>query len=123
MTVAVRIQSKGKNVWFEELPDELAEAAREYQLSETSVWNELAELSNQTTFDGMEAYGDSAIVENGNNIAPGRVHVKLSFIDNDDENLEFTESFPARIFFNVNVDKKSVEIEKVEVDTAGFFED
>ena len=71
----------------------------------------------------MDAYGDSAIVENGNNIAPGRVHVKLSFIDTGDEQFEFTESFPARIFFNVNVDKKSVEIEKVEVDTTSFFED
>jgi Predicted pPIWI-associating nuclease len=123
MTVATRIQSKGNNAWFEGLPDELADAVRDYQLTETSDWQELAELSNNTIFDGMEAYGDSAIVEDGSNIAPGRVHVKLSFIDADDENLEFTESFPARIFFDVNVEQKSVEIQKVEIDTSGLFKD
>lgn len=121
MTAAIRIQSEKAGVWFRELPERLAEAAREYRLDETPDWQPLDELSTATRFDGMEAYGDSAVVEKGANIAPGRVHVELVYHDPDEE-LTLRDSFPARVFFSVDKENKTVTITHVEVDTTSFFE-
>ena len=122
MSAAVAIQSKSANVWFSGLPDKLAEAARNYQLAQTPDWRTLDELSEATLFEGMEAYGESAVVENGENIAPGRVHVKLVY-NEPDETLTIHDSFPARVFFDVNKMKETVEITRVEADTSSLLED
>jgi hypothetical protein len=121
MSAAIAIQSKSADVWFNGLPDKLADAARKYQLAETPDWQTLDELSEATMFEGMEAYGESAVVENGENIAPGRVHVKLVYND-PEEPLTFHDSFPARLIFDVNKDDKTVEITRVEADTSSFFQ-
>ena len=70
----------------------------------------------------MEAYGDSAVIEDGENIAPGRVHAELVY-DEPGDKLTLRDSFPARIFFTVNKDQKSVAITRVEIDTASFTEE
>jgi Predicted pPIWI-associating nuclease len=122
MSAAIGIQSKSANVWFKGLPEKLAEAARNYQLAETQDWQALDELSQSTRFEGMEAYGESAVVENGENIAPGRVHVELVY--NEPEGpLTFHDSFPARVVFVVNRMNETVLITRVEADTSSFFED
>lgn len=120
MSAAIGIQSK--NAWFSGLPEKLAEAARNYQLEKEPDWHALEELSEATMFEGMEAYGESAIVENGKNIAPGRVHVKLVY-NEPEETLTFHDSFPARVFFDVNKKNETVEITRVEADTSSFFKD
>jgi Predicted pPIWI-associating nuclease len=122
MSAAVRIQSKSANVWFNGLPEKLEEAARNYQLSETPDWQTLDELSEGTRFEGMEAYGESAVVENGENIAPGRVHVELVY-DEPGETLTFRDSFPARVIFEVDRSNETVKITRVEADTSSFFSD
>jgi hypothetical protein len=122
MSAAISIQSKSANVWFNGLPEKLADAARNYQLAETPDWQSLDELSERTRFEGMEAYGESAVVENGKNIAPGRVHVELVY-NEAEETLTFRDSFPARVIFDVNRVDETVEITGVEADTSSFFED
>jgi hypothetical protein len=122
MSAAISIQSKSANVWFSGLPEKLAEAARNYQLAETPDWLSLDELSEGTRFEGMEAYGESAVVADGENIAPGRVHVKLVY-NEPEKPLTFRDSFPARVIFEVNTAKETVEITRVEADTSSFFED
>lgn len=122
MKAAIRIQSAERDVWFDELPERLAQAAREYPLAETPDWIPLDELSSGTRFEGMEAYGDSAVIEDGENIAPGRVHAELVY-DEPGDKLTLRDSFPARIFFTVNKDQKSVAITRVEIDTASFTEE
>ncbi|MCJ8508924.1 hypothetical protein MUU53_13490 [Rhizobium lemnae] len=122
MKAAISIQSAEQDVWFEELPEKLAQAARDYPLAETTDWAPLDELSSGTRFEGMEAYGDSAVVEDGENIAPGRVHAELVY-DEPGDPLTLRDSFPARIFFTVDKNRKTVAITRVEIDTASFFEE
>ena len=109
--------------WFDDLPERLSDAADKYNLPETDDWNVLAELSSQTIFEGMEVYGDDAVFENNEFVAPATVYVKLVYDPNSNDPVEINDSYPARVFFSIKgkKDDKQVEIHRVEVDTSSFF--
>ncbi|TIO79340.1 MAG: hypothetical protein E5X74_10080 [Mesorhizobium sp.] len=125
MSAPVRIQSPGRGIWFEDLPEKLSKAAEAYDLPETGDWAPLDELSGGTLFEGIEVYGDSAVIDGKDLVAPGTVYVELQYAPGSDDATSFHDSFPARVFFKVVEPKpgqKDVEIERVEVDTSSFFE-
>lgn len=111
-------------LWFDELPEVLSQAVEDYHLADTSDWEPMDELSSQTLFEGIEVYGDAAIVEkNSEFVAPGTVYVKLQYDPNSNEPVTFSDSYPARVRFVVtDKSKKSIEIKGVEVDNSSFYE-
>ncbi len=125
MSTPVRIQSRGRGIWFDELPEKLSKAADNYNLPETGDWGPLEELSGGTIFEGMEVYGDSAVIDGKKLVAPGTVYVELQYAPNSDDSTSFHDSFPARVFFKIiesTLGEKDIEIERIEVDTSSFFE-
>ena len=125
MSAPVRIQSRTRGVWFDKLPEQLSSAAEAYDLPSTPDWSPLDELSSHTLFEGIEVYGDSAVIDGEQLVAPGTVYVELLYEPSSPDATSFHDSFPARVFFKVlpSVDSgKNVEIERIEVDTSSFFE-
>lgn len=117
-------QLKSNKEWFPELADLLDKAADDYGLPESSDWNELADLSSLTKFEGIDVYGDAAIKEKNQYVAPGSVFVELVYDSNSKDPISFHDSYPIRVFFKLlNKDGQNrVEIKKIEVDTSSFFE-
>jgi hypothetical protein len=107
--------------WFPELPKEMGKAVAATHLPDTQDWEELAELSSNTEFEYMEVDPSSAIVEGNQLIAPATVYVKLNYGSKND-GTEFHDSYPARIFFIANKEKKSVNVDRIEVDVSSFYE-
>ncbi|MBZ9711163.1 hypothetical protein LB543_31185 [Mesorhizobium sp. ESP7-2] len=125
MSTPVRIQSRGRGIWFDDLPEKLSKAADNYSLPETTDWSPLEELSGGTIFEGIEVYGDSAVIDGKKLVAPGTVYVELQYAPGSEDSTSFHDSFPARVFFKVVEPvpgKKDIEIERIEVDTSSFFE-
>lgn len=124
MIAPVRIQSREKGIWFDDLPERLSDAADAYHLPETMDWGPLEEISAGTLFEGIEVYGDSAVIDGDELIAPATVYVKLQYDPSSKDPVVFSDSYPARVFFKVidNRGEKIVEIERVEVDTSSFYQ-
>ena len=75
-------------------------------------------------FEGVTAYSESAVVDNGECVVAGRVAVKLIYDPSKDPDPEpgakygeVRDSLPARIFFEVSPDKQ-VTIKRIQVDTS-----
>jgi hypothetical protein len=120
-TAPVRLTSKSTN-WFRGLPQKLSEAAKEYKLPETPDWQPLDELSSQTVFDGIEVYGDSTVIEDGQLVAPATVYVHLVYDPNSKDPVQFDDSYPARVFYSVDKENRRVTVNRIDVDTSSFFE-
>jgi len=122
MSTVLRLKSN--DVWFPELPDLLDEATNNYNLVEQPEWRSLAELSVATSLEGIDVYGDSAVIEGNKYVAPGSVFVELVYELGKDDNFSFHDSYPVRVFFTFNSDTdiKSINVEKIEIDTRSFFE-
>jgi hypothetical protein len=114
------------DAWFPELPKALQLAVEKYKLPETIDWQPLAELSSATKFEEIEVYGDSAVLDAGRFIAPASVHVSLAYDPNSKQAIHFADSYPARVYFVINANKKgknpTIAVDHIEVDTASFFE-
>jgi len=108
--------------WFPELPDKLSRAVKEYKLVERPDWQPLEELSNQTLFEGIEVYGDAAVIEGDALIAPATIYVRLTYDPNSDDVVSFEDSYPARVFFSSDSKEKRVTVNKIHVDTTSFFQ-
>ena len=111
-------------VWFEELPRKLYDAARDYPLDQRPDWDELKDLDEIVKFEGVTAYSESAVVDNGECVVAGRVTVKLIYDPDKDPDPEpgakygeFRDSLRASIFFEVSADKE-VKIKRIQVDTS-----
>ena len=111
-------------VWFEELPRKLYDAARDYPLDQKPDWDELKDLDEIVKFEGVTAYSESAVVDNGECVVAGRVTVKLIYDPDKDPDPEpgakygeFRDSLRASIFFEVSADKE-VRIKRIQVDTS-----
>ena len=113
MIATAPVRLTAKSGWFPRLPEELSKAVKDYDLPTKPDWRPLADLSNQTFFDGIEVFGDSSIVEGNKLVAPANIYVRLTY---ELDNTEFKNSYPARVFFSVKDNK--VKIEKIEVDTS-----
>jgi hypothetical protein len=111
-------------VWFAELPRKLYDAARDYPLDQKPDWDELKDVEEIVKFEGVTAYSESAVVDNGECVVAGRVAVKLIYDPSKDPDPEpgakygeVRDSLPARIFFEVSPDKQ-VTIKRIQVDTS-----
>lgn len=113
--------SAHKEIWFPNLPNLLDKAVEDYDLPNTGDWAPLDELSSATVFEGIDVYGDSAIMEGEKLVAPGNVYVELVYDPNSKEAVTFNDSYPVRVFFRVT-DDKEIAIERIEVDTSSFYE-
>ena len=118
----MKIES-ARDVWFAELPRKLYAAARDYPLDQKPDWDELKGLEEIVKFEGVTAYSESAVVDNGEYVVAGRVAVKLIYDPRKDPNPkpdakygEVRDSLSARIFFEVAEDE--VRIKRVQVDTS-----
>ena len=107
-------------VWFAELPRKLYDAARDYALDEKPEWDELGALAEIIKFEGVTAYSESAVVDNGECVVAGRVSVKLIYDPNKDPDPkpgakygEVRDSLPASIFFEVA--DQEVRIKRIQV--------
>src|SRR5690242_8460036 len=101
---AVRpIKGAGDQRWFEDLPERLSEAVDAYNLPNTDDWAPLAELSGATQFEGIDAYGDLTVAEGKHLVAPGSVQVRLVYDPNSDEPVGFSDSYPIRVVFDVEL--------------------
>lgn len=112
-------------VWFEELPSRLYDAARDYALDEKPEWAEFRKLADFIKFEGVTAYSESAVVDNGKCVVAGRVAVKLIYDPKKDPDPEpdakygeVHDSLPASIYFEVSSATKSVTIKRIHVDTS-----
>ena len=110
-------------VWFVELPRKLYDAARNYPLDEMPEWDELGDLVDIIKFQGVTAYSESAVVDNGECVVAGRVAVKLIYDPSKDPDPEpgarygeVRDSLPASIFFEVH--DEEVRIKRIRVDTS-----
>ena len=108
-------------VWFAELPRKLYDAARDYPLDEKPEWDELGDLADIIKFEGVTAYSESAVVDDGECVVAGRVAVTLIYDPANDPDPEpdakygrVRDSLPASIFFEV-ADQK-VRITRIQVD-------
>ena len=121
MTNVTRLRSDPER-WNKEIPRLLDEALTDYDLTSQSEWEELAQLSNFTEFDGAEVYGESAIIADDTLIAPGNVYVNLNYGD-EPEKTTFSDSYPMRIFFSMRSYEEgaSVTIDHIDIDTSSFF--
>ena len=111
-------------VWFEELPRKLYDAARDYPLDQKPDWDEFKDMEEIVKFEGVTAYSESAVVDNGECVVAGRVAVKLIYDPDKDPNPEpgakygeVRDSLRASIFFAVSADKE-VRITRIQVDTS-----
>ena len=120
------VSARALDEWFPELPEALEKAVSDYGLAETSDWQPLDELSSATRFEEIETDGESAIYESGRFVAPASVHVTLVYEPNSDEPTEMADSYPARVYFKIVPKGKnkrpSVAVDRIEVDTASFYE-
>ena len=108
-------------VWFAGLPRKLYDAARDYPLDQKPAWDELGDLAEIVKFEGVAAYSESAVVDNGKCVVAGRVSVRLIYdpkLDPDPEPGakygELRDSLPASIFFEVA--DQEVTIKRIQVD-------
>lgn len=106
--------------WFPKLPDELDRAVEAYNLPDTNDWQPLAELSAATEFQGIEVFGEHAVISDESFVAPADVYVTLVYEPNTADRVEFPDSYPARVFFQVAAER--VIIDRIEVDTRSFYE-
>ena len=108
-------------VWFAELPRKLYDAARDYPLDQKPEWDELGDLAEIVKFEGVTAYSESAVVDDGKCVVAGRVAVKLIYDPAKDPDPEpgakygeMRDSFPASVFFEVA--DQEVRIKRIQVD-------
>ena len=124
MTASVAIRAKPSDAsWFDELPQKLAEAADLYDLAGRPDWAPIGEISPDAALDRIETYGDLAVREGRNLVAPGTLYVKIPDPDGDGQPT-FAERFPIRLFFNVDQDDggtRTVEVKRIDIDTKSFF--
>ena len=66
-------------VWFAELPRKLYDAARDYPLDQKPEWDEFKDLEDMVKFEGVTAYSESAVVDNGEYVVAGRVAIRLIY--------------------------------------------
>jgi len=105
--------------WFAKLPDELDRAVSTYDLPSKADWQPLADLSAATEFEGIEVFGEHAVISDGSFVAPADVYVTLVYEPNTADRVEFPDSYPARVFFQVATER--VTIDRIEVDTRSFY--
>lgn len=108
-------------VWFADLPRKLYDAARDYPLDEKPEWGELGDLADIIKFEGVTAYSESAVVDDGECVVAGRVSVKLIYDPKKDPDprpgakyREVRDSIRASIFFDVA--DQEVRIKRIQVD-------
>ena len=75
-------------VWFAELPRKLYDAARDYPLDQKPEWDEFKDLEDMVKFEGVTAYSESAVVDNGEYVVAGRVAIRLIYDPDKDPDPE-----------------------------------
>lgn len=112
-------------MWFTGLPRRLYDAVRDYPLDTKPEWGELGDLTEIIKFEGVTAYSESAVVEDGKCVVAGRVAVKLIYDPNKDpdpepdaESREVRDSLPVSIYFEVSSEKREVTVRRIQVDTS-----
>jgi hypothetical protein len=115
------VSASSRPEWVPGLPAVLREAVHEYRLAETSEWEKLAGLSDNTILRGVDVSAANSVFDNGSFIAPASVDLTLEY---DATNDSFDDTYPARIYFKIvkHGDAATVEIERIETDTSSFFE-
>lgn len=99
----------------------IIEAISNYELSMSSAWSDLDELSSHTIVEEFEANPDGIFETADDGFeAEATVYVTLNYGSRRDA-ASMTDSFPAHVRGHVN-DEGGVVIENVEVDTSSFFE-
>ena len=120
------VSARSNPEWFENLPDKLTTAVKDYNLPNTGDWSVLDELSSATQFEDIEVYGDDAVFEDGNFIAPATVYVQLVYAPNSEDPAVINDSYPARVHFQIERvgknRKRVLKVERIEVDTSSFYE-
>jgi hypothetical protein len=119
---SVQVATIGRKspLWRPSLPQSLKQAVEDYHVEDTSDFSPLVGLSTATLLDGIEPHGEAAVVQDGQWIAPADVYVTLVYDPNGKDRTELHDSYPARIFFNVE-ENGTVKVSKIDVDVSPFY--
>ena len=100
----------------------IIDAISDYDLTSSSEWSELDQLSSRTQLESIDANPDGIFEGPGNSFeAVGDVYVTLSYGDRRDST-SVSDSYPVQ--FAGSFDRKThrVTIKSVKVDTASFYQ-
>ncbi|MBA4802527.1 MAG: hypothetical protein H2040_11770 [Euryhalocaulis sp.] len=103
------------------IEQKIESALENYEVEESSAWQELSDLSANTVFDGIEVYGDSVIKDGDDIIIAATIYVTLNYDINSNDPVSFNDSYPARVYFTLSPENE-ILIQNIEADTRSFYE-
>ena len=100
----------------------ILDAVSSFDVTTSSAWDDLDQLSNRTMFEGLEANPDGVFIESpGSFRAVANVYVTLNYGDNRDST-SMSDSYPVEVQGKIDPQSHEVSIDDLKIDTSSFYE-
>jgi Predicted pPIWI-associating nuclease len=97
----------------------IAEAVRNFEVTESEAWQQLSLLSTNTKIDSVEVFNEEITFKDSRFTGPLLWHVTLQYGDGEDE-FTSSDSFPG--VFEGTIQGQHAEVHKLTADTSSFYD-